>query len=353
VIVRTWILLVGTALVAGGAGVAGVAAFGDGGGTPVESADEPTGPETAVVEVVRRDLARTEELDGTIGHGDATPLVLTASGTLTGLPEPGDVIDADDVVAEVDGFPILALPGSFPLWRALGPGVEDGKDVLLVEYVLASLGYAQEYDVTVDDEWTSATTDAVEAFQEDHGQDDDGEIDLGEIVFLEGAVRVADVTGVVGQQASEAGITVTATDQSVHVDLDTADGDLLAVDDRVEVELPTGATVTATVASIGSAQTDETTGTSTLPVTLTLADAPPLADGTPVDVNVEIAAATDVLAVPVEAVLALSEGGYAVEVVDGQSGATHLVGVELGVFADGMVEIEGDVDAGAEVVVPA
>jgi hypothetical protein len=57
--------------------------------------------------------------------------------------------------------------------------------------------------------------------------------------------------------------------------------------------------------------------------------------------------------VPVEAVLALSEGGYAIEVVDGEGGATHLVGVELGVFADGMVEIVGDVDAGAEVVVPA
>jgi hypothetical protein len=351
--VRTWVLLAGTALVAGGVGVAGVVAFGGDGGAPAESADAPTGPETATVDVVRRDLARTETLDGTIGHGDATSLVITATGTLTGLPEPGDVIDAGDVVAEVDGFPIIALTGSFPLWRALGHGVEDGKDVLLVEYVLASLGYAQEHDVTVDEEWTWATTEAVEAFQEDHGQDDDGEIDLGEIVFLEGAVRVAAVTGVVGQQAAEAGITVTTTAQSVHVDLDTSDADLLAVDDRVDVELPTGATVTATVANIGPAQTDEATGTSTLPVTLTLADAPPLTDGTPVDVNVEIAAATDVLAVPVEAVLALSEGGYAVEVVDGESGATHLVGVELGVFADGMVEVDGDVEAGAEVVVPA
>ena len=54
----------------------------------------------------------------------------------------------------------------FPFWRTLGPGVDDGKDVLQLEYVLAALGYAAEHDVTVDDEWTSATTDAVEAFQE-------------------------------------------------------------------------------------------------------------------------------------------------------------------------------------------
>ena len=272
----------------------------------------------ATVEVVRRDLARVEELDGAVGHGTPTPLVLAAEGTLTDVPAAGEVIRPGDVVAEVDGRPIIALQGAFPLWRALGPGVEDGKDVLQVEYLLASLGYAQEYDVTVDEDWTSATTDAVEAFQEDHGQDDDGEIDLGELVFIDGPVLVDESTGVPGQPATEAGISVTAPEQSVHVDLETTDADLLAVDDQVEVELPTGETTTATAATIGAAQTDDSTGVSTLPVTLTLADAPSLADGTPVDVHVEIAAATGVLAVPVEAVLALAEGGYAVEVLDGR-----------------------------------
>jgi hypothetical protein len=56
-----------------------------------------------------------------------------------------------------------------------------------------------------------------------------------------------------------------------------------------------------------------------------------------------------VLAVPVDAVLALAEGGYALEVVD-EAGRTHLVGVELGVFADGMVEVRGDIAAGDQVV---
>ena len=54
------------------------------------------------------------------------------------------------------------------------------------------------------------------------------------------------------------------------------------------------------------------------------------------------------LAVPVEAVLALAEGGYAVEVVDGAT--THLVGVELGPFVDGQVEVVGDVAEGDTVV---
>ena len=350
---RAWILISGAAALAAGAGVAGVAAFSADDEVPAETDEETTEAEATTVEVVRRDLARVEELDGSLGHGDATPLVLTAEGTLTALPEPGDVIESGDVVAEVDGVPIIALEGAFPLWRALGPGVEDGKDVLQLEYILASLDYAQEYDVTVDDDWTSATTDAVEAFQEDHGMDDDGEIEIGEVVFIEAPVQVADVTGVVGQQASEAGISVTSREQAVYVDLDAADADLLAVGDKVEVELPTGASKKATVTEIGPAETDAETQETTIPVTLSLRKAPLLADGTPVEVHVEIEAATNVLAVPVEAVLALAEGGYAVEVAgDGQGGTTRLVGVRLGVFADGMVEIEGDVEAGARVVVP-
>ena len=60
--------------------------------------------------------------------------------------------------------------------------------------------------MTVDDEWTSATTDAVEAFQDDHGQDDDGTVDLGELVVIDEPVRVDAVAGVVGQGAAEAGI---------------------------------------------------------------------------------------------------------------------------------------------------
>ena len=72
-------------------------------------------------------------------------------------------------------------------------------------------------------------------------------------------------------------------------------------------------------------------------------------DGMPVSVIVTTVAAEGVLAVPVEAVLALAEGGYALEVADA-AGATHLVGVELGVFADGWVEVSGDVTAGDQVV---
>ena len=352
---KSWVAAGAIVGVVGATAATGLVVAGSEEEPPATSTDTATdAPDIQLVEVVQRDLARTEELDGTIGHGDSSALVLAVTGTLTALPAAGTVLSQGATVVEVDGAPVVAIEGPFPFWRTLGPGVDDGKDVLQIEYVLAALGYAEEHDMTVDDEWTSATTDAVEAFQSDHGQDDDGTIDLGELVVIPGPARVDAVTGVVGQGAGEAGITVTAPERSVSVDLPVEDADLLAVGGDVDVELPTGETRPGRVTAIGAAEPGdaESGASATLPVMIVLdADDDALADGTPVEVHVDVVAAEGVLAVPVEAVLALAEGGYAVEVDDG-SGTPRLVAVELGVFADGMVEVRGELGAGDQVVVP-
>ena len=333
-------IVIVAAIAAAGAVVAGRGEDPDAGPDSTVPGDR----ETATVR--RQDLARAEELDGSIGRGDAAPLVLTTEGTLTDVPLVGDLLEPGDTVAEVDGRPVVALLGSKPQWRELGPSVDDGVDVLALEYALAALGYAAPHEMTVDEDWTSATTEAVEDFQDDHGLEDDGVLSLGEVVFVDGTVRVAAVEGSAGQPAAEAGITISDPTQVVNVDLPVDDSDLLAVDDEVEVELPTGETGSGTVTSIGAATTDDA-GATTLPVTITVtwpeADGAEPIDGTPVTVNVDVAAATGVLTVPVEALLALAEGGYAVEVVDGAS--TRLVGVTIGVFADGLVEIAAGDDS--------
>jgi multidrug efflux pump subunit AcrA (membrane-fusion protein) len=57
----------------------------------------------------------------------------------------------------------------------------------------------------------------------------------------------------------------------------------------------------------------------------------------------------NVLAVPVGALIALQEGGYAVQVV--ANGRAKLVAVRTGMFADGQVEVSGDgLAAGQRVV---
>ena len=342
---RWWALVGGAVVLAGAAGTTGIL---------VADANEPRttdGDETAtptLVSVEQRDLSREEELDGTTGHGAPRPLVLPAEGTLTALPDVGTVIDNGTVVAEVDGRPVIALLGPLPMWRDLGPSVDDGKDVLQLEFTLATLGYAEEHDLTVDEDWTSATTDAVEAFQADHGQDDDGTIERGEIVWIDGGARIHSVGGALGQAAGEAQIELSDTAQTVDVDLDVELVELLPLGAAVQVELPTGERLDGTVTGIGSVETAED-GSATTPIDVTVTGSSALPDGLPVTVVVTTVAAEGVLAVPVEAVLALAEGGYGLEVAD-DAGATHLVGIELGVFADGMVEVTGDIAAGDQVV---
>jgi hypothetical protein len=58
---------------------------------------------------------------------------------------------------------------------------------------------------------------------------------------------------------------------------------------------------------------------------------------------------------PVDALMALASGGYALEEI-GAGGVHHLVAVTLGLFddADGLVQVNGSgVAAGKKVVVPA
>jgi hypothetical protein len=68
-------------------------------------------------------------------------------------------------------------------------------------------------------------------------------------------------------------------------------------------------------------------------------------DQAPVDVGFAVERRRDVLAVPVEALLARRGGGFAVELVGGR-----LMDVEPGLYAGGYVEVEGDLREGQTVV---
>ena len=77
-------------------------------------------------------------------------------------------------------------------------------------------------------------------------------------------------------------------------------------------------------------------------------------DQAPVNVSITTASVSSALVVPVDALLSLSSGGYAVEEV-GAGGVHHLVAVSTGLFddADGLVAVSGSgLAAGQRVVVP-
>ena len=74
-------------------------------------------------------------------------------------------------------------------------------------------------------------------------------------------------------------------------------------------------------------------------------------DEAPVDVEVISDSVLDVIAVPVSALVALAEGGYAVEMQTATG--TQLVSVEPGFYAGGLVEVKsGGLSVGDLVVVP-
>jgi hypothetical protein len=77
-------------------------------------------------------------------------------------------------------------------------------------------------------------------------------------------------------------------------------------------------------------------------------------DQAPVDVSITTSTVRNVLAAPVNALLALSSGGYAVEAV-GAGGVHTLVAAQVGLFDDasGLVQVQGaNLRAGMRVVVP-
>ena len=100
------------------------------------------------------------------------------------------------------------------------------------------------------------------------------------------------------------------------------------------------------------AQAGENGAATTVPVTIDLdpaADLPDL-DAAPVTVSVVTERHEDVLTVPVNALLALLEGGYAVERV-AADGTRAYVATETGLFEDGRVEVAGDGLAEGDAVV--
>jgi peptidoglycan hydrolase-like protein with peptidoglycan-binding domain len=342
-------------------------------------ADEETDGDaaTATATVERRTLTATESLSGKLGYAGSYEIPGGLSGTLTTIVPAGTVVTAGEQLYEVDGGADASLMyGSRPAWRTLEPGMSNGFDVRQLEENLQLLGYTRAGD-EIDKHWDSDTTAAVKRWQRDHGQTADGVLELGEVVFLPEAIRVTDVTATPGSRVGQGGALATATSirRVVSVDLAADDRDLVEVGANVTVELPDGTTTDGTVSEIGrvaETSSDGQGGTSTtLPVMITLADPEAGADldAAPVDISIVTESREDVLTVPVNALLALIEGGYAVEVVDAEEaasaspsasveaspgpGATHLVRVEPGLFDGGLVEVTSDgLEAGDTIVVP-
>ena len=145
--------------------------------------------------------------------------------------------------------------------------------------------------------------------------------------------------------------------------VDATDQETVTLGKNVEIELPTDERVPTVITFIDQVVTQTQAG-DFIEVVLEVLNPEEVEayDQAPVKVFLTTEVSENVLYVPVNALLALAEGGYALEVYEGViegstfegvSGVdTTYVAVEIGVFTDGFVEVIGNIQEGQLVVVP-
>jgi peptidoglycan hydrolase-like protein with peptidoglycan-binding domain len=494
---RRWLWIVSVLLLIGAVGAVWFIFAGND-----DEGDAAPAPALAFSDVIVTDLTEVTTFDGTLGFDEGDPVVAARAGTLTAAAAPGAVITEGGVLYEVNAEPVVLLAGELTAWREMGliPQLEQlttpaagtltwiagegevieqgdvlmrvddrpvimlygdvsayralrrnvaGRDVTQLKSALTALGFDPDGTLdAADDEFTADLEDVVVAWQEATGADDDGQVELGEVLFAPGpftidaalvaagsrvgggpvarvffetegtsgddvralqqallrlgydaegtlaasgafdeataiAVRAwqeaagMDADGVVGPAevvflpravrisdrlvepgaALNIGFAVlgTSTDESVvTVDLPAADQGVLDEGDRVVIVLPDDTEIGGQVQSKAETASVSPQGDATFEVVIVLDDASAAAglDQAPVEVEVITDRADGVMAVPVTALLALAEGGYAVQ-VEQANGSTRLVAVDAGMYADGLVEVSSpDLSPGDRVVAP-
>lgn len=335
----------------------------------VSAAQEQVTSDTAKVSTDRGQVATAErQLTGAQSESStarSSAALYGQDSTFTALPSVGRIVKRGQSLYEIGGQPVLLLYGSVAPTRAFVAGMSPGSDVAELNANLDALGYGQGL---TGDEFTAATASAIRALQSAHGATATGELLLGSVAFEPEAVRVTSVTPTVGSAVMPGPVlTVTSTARQVKLALDASEQGSVKVGDAVTITLPDNETTPGKITYVSSVATSpsssgghggggEEEGAPTVEVRVTPTD--PSATGhldqAPVNVEITTESVENALAVPVDALLALAGGGYAVEVAEGP--VHRLVAVTPGMFddAEGLVQVSGQgLSAGMRVVVPA
>jgi peptidoglycan hydrolase-like protein with peptidoglycan-binding domain len=353
---RSLIALVAVAvLVAAGL----VVVLGDSGDDAAAESSAAGGIATGTVE--RRTLAEHVTATGTIGYACEATVLARLSGTVTALPAVGDVVGRGERLYAVSGEPVLLMYGAVPAYRTLRDGVTEGQDVEQLERNLAHLGYSPG---VVDGDYTWETAEAVRAWQEDHGLEATGEIELGRVVFARGAQRVTALEATLGEALGGGGggesgsegeaeapstpvLRTSSTRRVVTVDLEADQQSIAHRGQKVKVVLPGSAEVPGQVRGLTAtepADGEEGPGEEIEPgveatVAVTGKHRIPALDGATVNVLFTEQLRKDVLSVPLTALVAIGGDRFAVYVREGT--ARRQIVVKPGLAAAGFVQVEG------------
>ena len=297
--------------------------------------------------------------EATLAQGEASAATYGQNAVYTMLPKVGQIVRHGEALYAINTEPAFLFYGGVPASRAFMPGMPAGADVAELNRDLRA------YGAPSDNAFTAATRNAIEQFQSTHHRPATGQFRLGSVVFEPGAVRVTSVTPTEGAPVQAGAVLgISSTRRVVTIALDAAQQTNVKVGDSVLITLPDNSTTPGHVSLVGTVATTPSSdqnggGSSTPTIEVDVTPDHPAATGrldqAPVDVSITTATVRNVLAVPVNALLALAGGGYAVEEAE-STGGRELVGVSVGLFDDaaGMVEVSGPgLSAGQRVVVPA
>jgi peptidoglycan hydrolase-like protein with peptidoglycan-binding domain len=228
-----------------------------------------------------------------------------------------------------------------------------GADVKQFEKNLWALGYR---GFTPDTTYSWLTAYAVEDWQDDLGIKETGSVEPNQIIYADGTVRVDSLSlqrGAVVAPGTEIE-KITGTSPLATVVLDATSGQLAKQGSAVQIKLSDGKTVPGKikkVATLVAKAEDGQSNTTKFQVTISFDKDVKSQGVAAVTVLFTAGQRPDVLTVPVAALVALAEGGYGVQLVEGST--KRYVAVETGLFADGKVEITGSgLQAGMKVVMP-
>jgi hypothetical protein len=205
----------------------------------------------------------------------------------------------------------------------------------------------------------------VRNWQSNAGRSPTGLIEPGQIIVTPGPIRVAEHLADIGDivisnfdgsrraafdnAGSDFVLRYSETRRSVTVPLDVSDHGYAKSGKDVVITLPDRQKVRGVIGEVGMIFDEQ----GLAEATIAIPDQDDLGELEAASVDIEFVTEErqEVLAVPVTALLAMTGGGYGVEVMEG--GSVRLVPVATGMFADGRVEIFGDgIAEGVKVAIP-
>ncbi|WP_274919590.1 efflux RND transporter periplasmic adaptor subunit [Streptomyces sp. WZ-12] len=368
---RKVLIGVAAATLAAAGAVTAVSLVGD---HAMPSTYEQTGGPQALGDVTRGDLNAAVRAQGRLAYAGSRKVNAGQGGVLTWLPKAGAQVGRGEKLYEVDARGVYLMYGDKPMYRVMKPG-DKGEDVRQLKQNLKALGYGNQ--LTADTTYTPGTALAVNEWQKDRGLKQTGTISAAQMVFAPDSLRVGTQQAALGDRLEPGKQVYTASgaQRIVEVDLKESDAGQRKVGDKVSVQLPDGTKTDGKISSVGDPAAGQepgqgpggdgsggqdsggngSGGSKDSKIKVTIEFAPPGeakgADQAPVTVFMNGEHRTDVLSVPVEALIALPGKGFGVQAIE--DGKVRDVPVQLGLFADGRVEITGKgINEGIKVVIP-